>query len=447
MPHPRPRLRLLGALAAAGLAAGCNQYEAFRVTGFEQAGFSNDADILFIIDNSSSMWEESAELATNFDVFINELTSSTGSSTRTTLSDAVESYFRETSGQSLYIDYRLALTTSSVDYSNGAEPGIELGEAGLFTGDFIQRSDAAPADAFRTQLLCEATCWDNTDLPNDVEYVCGDPLGEEVSVEYLDCVCGTDAWKGHCGAGTEEGLEAAAMALCRTLAEPPDECFEYVNPQNPDDMLPTVLSSTDIGSNGDFLREDAMTIVVIVTDEGDGSRRVADGDTDVEPYADLWELFPNPVRFAVIGPPYEDDNGDCLGGAFPGPVERYQEMCSETGGMYIPLTDLENSCEPIAFSENLKQIGQLLSTLVTIFPLQAVPDVSSIEAWVDGKEAPRSTVIEGSETDGDAVYSDGWSYDTAYNAVHFHGTWVPDYNADVEIYYEPLGGMPRELPF
>ena len=34
---------------------GCNQYEPFRITGFEQENFNNNADIVFVIDNSDSM--------------------------------------------------------------------------------------------------------------------------------------------------------------------------------------------------------------------------------------------------------------------------------------------------------------------------------------------------------------------------------------------------------
>lgn len=450
LPSPRPRHAapavVLGLL---GLAA-CNSYEAFRVTGYEQAGFSNDADILFIIDNSSSMWEESAELAINFDVFIEKLTASSGGTAgRATLTNAVDAYLHETSGESLYIDFRLALTTSSVDYSEGETTGIDPGESGLFTGTFIGRTEEMPADEFRRQLLCEATCWDGSDLPNDPDHQPGDPIGDQVSVEYLDDVCGTDNWRNHCGVGTEEGLEAAAIALCRTMEDPPDGCFEYHNPESndPDNVLPTIMSTTDIGTNGDFLREDATTIVVLVTDEGDGSRRIAEGDSDIEPYLDLFQEFPNPVRFAVIGPPYRDSDASCLDGALPYAVERYQGAATETQGMYVDLTDLEDDCAPTDFATNLEQIGGLLSTLITIFPLQAVPDVATIQAWVDGIEIPRAPVTQGSEAEGTAVYGNGWSYDAAYNAVRFNGTAVPDYNSDVRVYYEPLGGMPRELPF
>ena len=55
---------------------GCNRYEMFRLAGYEQASFSNDADLVFIIDNSPSMEEEATALAQNFGVFIDTLTTS-----------------------------------------------------------------------------------------------------------------------------------------------------------------------------------------------------------------------------------------------------------------------------------------------------------------------------------------------------------------------------------
>lgn len=431
-------------------AAGCNSYEVFRVTGFEQAGFNNNADILFIIDNSPSMQQESSDLAVNFETFIGKLTSTDGGNVpRATLTDAVESYLRETSGESLYIDYQLGLTTSSVDYSEGADGGIELGEAGLLTGHVVARDAEAPADDFRQQLLCQATCWNEVDLLSDPAFVCGESeLGDQVSREYLDCVCGVDEWRDHCGAGNEEGLEAALMAVCRATPEPPELCFEYVPPDGSTTPNPTVLvQGEDEGSNDGLLRENATTVVVIVTDEGDGSRRIANGDSEVEPYLDAFAEFENPVRFAVIGPPWRDSNGDCLDGALPYAVERYQNMAAETFGMYVDLTNLDEGCAATDFASNLEQIGTLLSNLVTMFPLQAIPDVATIRVWIDGDEIPEAPVTSGTVAAGDAVYGDGWFYEAASNAVRFNGAAIPEYNADVRIYYRPLGGMPRELPF
>ena len=135
-------------------------------------------------------------------------------------------------------------------------------------------------------------------------------------------------------------------------------------------------------------------------------------------------------------------------GAQPWAVERYQDIAYWTLGTYIPLTDIEEGCAVTDVAGNLEKIGELLSTLLTIFPLQQTPDEATIEVWVNDDPVERATLVEGtSELLGNAQYNSGWSYSAAYNAVQFYGDAIPDYNSDVRIYYVPLGGTPREIPF
>jgi len=433
---------------------GCNQYENFRVTGFEQANFNNNADILFVIDNSDSMQPVAEDLALNINSFISTLTSAEASNvSRATLGDAVANYIREVSGDTLLIDYQLAVTTSTIVYSEGGQTtGIDEGEAGTLVGEppIIQRTDDNPAIAFQRAVLCGATCIDPNDVPSDPAYACTEnpEPGEQVTREYLDCLCGPGEWTGHCGSGNEMQIEAAAIAVCRAAEAPPDACFEYEDPLG-EGMKPTVMVAGDEGSNAGMLREDAQTVVVIITDEGDGSYRLATGDVEVEPYLELFAEFPNPVRVAVVGPAYRDGDLGCnSGGAQPWAVERMQNLVFELNGAYVDIEapDENDLCAYTDFGENLKQIGELLSSLLTYFPLQSVPDVSTIVVYVNGEEMAPALIVSGSLETGDAEYGDGWSYDPSENAVAFHGAAIPDYNADVKIYYRPLGGNPRDLP-
>jgi len=71
--------------------------------------------------------------------------------------------------------------------------------------------------------------------------------------------------------------------------------------------------------------------------------------------------------------------------------------------------------------------------------------IDTIEVFVNGDEVPLA--VETVNDDGTSTFSDGWTYNAADNAVQFHGAAIPDYNAEVWIYYLPLIGMPRELPF
>jgi hypothetical protein len=65
---------------------------------------------------------------------------------------------------------------------------------------------------------------------------------------------------------------------------------------------------------------------------------------------------------------------------------------------------------------------------------------------VDGEEVGASLVTTDEES-GTTTTGDGWTYDSAQNAIVFWGKAIPDYNAEVRIYYRPLEGKPRELPF
>lgn len=443
----------VGVLSVGSLAAltGCNSYEMFRVTGFEQATFSNDADILFVIDNSDSMQQEATDLALNFNAFIDKLTSSEGSEVpHETLADAVANYVRETSGDSLYIDYQIGITTTSVEPNNPSE--LNPGDAGTFVGDpfVIKRGDPNARVAFQRNLLCGATCFSENDVPSNPDYVCdaeAPESGGEITSEYLDCLCGAGAWTGHCGSGNEMGLEASLLAMCRAADAPPEACYGY-DTVNGSGTSPTIFDDSQVGTGSGFLRENANTIVVIVTDEGDGSYRQATGDSDPAVYADAFGSFINPVRVAVIGPWYEDQSsGDCLAGAQPWAVERYQNVVGATLGSYITITEGPDAdCAPSDFGTNLEQLGDLLANLQTLFPLQAVPDVATIDVYVDDVPVSESLILSGSVETGDAVPGDGWTYEASSNAVAFHGTAIPGYNADVRIYYRPLGGFPRELP-
>jgi hypothetical protein len=431
-------------LALALLVAGCNEYPLFRVTGFEQASYNNNADILFVIDNSGSMRDNTTQLALNFDFFISQLASTAGSDVpRATLGDAVSNYLRETSSGSAIIDYQLAVTTTSADDAGSPAPGY----GGLLLGEptVISRGVGDVVRQFQQNLLCSTIYWNDNDLTSDENYqvnadgTCPAPR-DEVSRQYLQCMC-PDGWSEREGAGTEEGLEAALDALCRAAPEPPEECYELGEAGS------VPIDPGTEGTNPGFIRESANTLVVIVSDEGDGSRRSATSDADISPYVRAFDAFPQLVRFAVIGPAYDEtEGGDCLAGAQVWGVERYQDIVSSTNGRYIPLTELDEACTPTDWGEALTAIGELLNNLATMFPLQSVPDVASIRVYVDEVEIPEGEMDSGKVEDGTAHFVGGWYYEAAENAVAFSSDTVPGYNADVRIYYRPLGGMPRQAP-
>lgn len=439
----------LAAIAALGALPGCNRYAMFNVAGYEQVSYSNQADILFVIDNSPSMVEETASLGLNFNTFIETLRGSeppTGS-----LEDAVANYVTYTSDRGSIIDYHLAITSTSVDYDRfGDSDGVDPGEAGRLLGDptVVARGGDDVEGDFRRNLLCEAASWNESALTSDSAYICGTPLGPDdlISLEYLDCECGIDGWQGNSGSGQEEPLEAAYLALCRSVEEPPEGCYDPLSPF----IVPPEYT------NDGFLRDDSTVVVVIVSDEGDNSRRLSQGEADPQPYLDLLSEFERPIKIVAIGPYLDPATGGvkCADAVPTWSVERLQDAATVTGGFYQNIVApgaSDDACELSDFATYLEQLGDLLNNLQTVFQLQSVPDTSTIQVWIDGEEIPSATIENADAISEDPstepIYADGWSYDSAQNAVVFWPDQVPGYNADVRIYYRPLSGNPRELPF
>lgn len=413
---------------------GCNDYEMFRLAGYEQASFSNDADILFVVDNSLSMTDEATTLAMNIEVFIDQLTNpeETGITTNG-LKDAAGNYIEYVQNRGKFVDYNLAITSTdaAVDY-------------GRLFGDIpiIEKGMPDEATAFSANVLCTATCFDASDVASDPAYQCGDPVGEFVSFEYLNCLCGEGVWENNCGGGNEEHLESLFMAMCRAEEEPPADCYEMNS-----------FSESDELSNEGLFRERGTFIPIIVTDEGDDSRRLPTGEYTPDVYEDLFNAFGRRMSFAIIGPRTDVCNS---GGATSWGVSRLQyfvdstdgrwfDIASETSSSGTSTTDTDTDCQVSDFASALEELGDLLNSLATGFPLDSIPNVSTIRVFVDGEEIGEATssINENLEVE----YSEGWIYDPSNNAVEFYGASVPDYNQDVEIYYLPLDGMPKELPF
>ncbi len=443
---------LFGTVAAGGL-TGCNKYLLFNQAGYEQSSFSNEADILFVIDNSASMAAETSALALNFNTFIDTLTSAAGATPVTeTLTDAVGNYITYTQQRGRFLDYNLGITTTSVDTNGGSSTGVDPGEAGLLVGGVVAKGDADVAAAFREQLLCDTAFWADTNVPADPGYddaACSAGRTPDIiSQEYLDCVCGFDSWNQNPqGSGNEEPLEAALLALCRSVDDPPEACY---------DPLAPFAGSTNLVNEG-FFRPDGTVVVVVVTDEGDNSRRMAQGEVDpTEAYIEPLEAFGKPVKVVAITPDLDPTSGGVICGSELNPtpptwsLQRIIDATELTGGFHRNIiVDSADGCAPSDFSKHLADLGNLLVNLVTSFQLQSIPDITTIRVWVDGDEVSQSELRDPSEITDETpdLYSSGWSYDPSQNSITFWGDAIPGFNSDVEIFYRPLASKPRDLPF
>jgi hypothetical protein len=413
-------------LIATVLSTSCNNYEMFRLAGYAQDSFSNDADILFILDNSLSMTDEATTLALSIDTFIEKLTNPEASGISSDgLKDAAGNYIEYIQNRGRFVDYNLAITSTDA----AADYGRLFGEYSI-----VSKGDDNETEKFKANVLCETTCFDASDVPSDPAYECGDAAGDSVSFEYLNCLCGEGVWEDNCGSGDEEHLESLYMAMCRSVPEPPLDCYEM-----------NQFTDADILTNDGLLRSTGTFIPIIVTDEGDNSRREATGEYVPAEYETLFNTFGKRTAFAVIGPRTDACNS---GGATDWGVGRFSYLVEETQGIWFDIAaedEKTGDCEIADFASALEELGDLLNTLSTAFPLSSIPDLDTLRVFVEGEEIPASATTL---TDSlDIEYSAGWSYSSGDNAVEFHGSAVPDYNENVEIYYLPLDGMPKELPF
>lgn len=426
------------------LLAGCNQYELFRLSGYQQESFSNQADILFVIDNSDSMTDEAAALATNFASFIELLQAQEDEIVREDLGDAVSNYQSYVQDRTSFVDFQIGITTTEVEVARG-----EL--LGAHGQEILSRGDPKLADKFVENLLCDATCFrGSSDIKNDPSHQCGDPLGDELTVQYLDCVCGAGNWRDvNCAeSGREEGLEAVFLALCRAVPNPPSTCFDGTQAFDGSGEVPSLFTQADKLSNDGLVRPRSTFIPVIVSDEGDDSRREAPGNGLAGKYQQLFDSFSPRLSWVTITPPLSDTGKPptgCIGYTDWGAL-RYDYMVRVSNGLKINISEPRSGeCPTTDFGDALAEFGQLLRNLLTVFELQSVPDPDSILVFIEGDEIPRA---EQRNTDkyGLPVYGDGWTYEIELNAIRFHGSAIPENDAVVQVYYLPVDGMPREFP-
>lgn len=404
----------------------CNRYDMFAVSGFTQESFSPKADILFVIDNSDSMQEEASALATSFADFIGTLGDDEQDYPTDGLSDAVTFYAASTDSKGGFVNYQLAIVTT-----DGATEGEYSGDAHL------TRFDDDIDQTFARNLLCESTCF--IDDPGNAAIECGDPLGDEVSVQWLQCECANDSWRNNCGSAREEPLEAVFMAMCRGTPNPPRACF--------DDAYSS-FSENDVLDPDEpaFLREGATLIPVIVSDEGDDSRREVTGEISPEVYKSLYAQFDQRMVWTYIGPD-RDLEGNYRCGAGQNGSLRVQHFVESTGGLYVPINDAAAGCEARDFDETLAELGNLLKSLNRSFRLTSLPEPGSIAVYTSDGGAVREAELLGTSDAGVPEYDDGWSYDRPSNTVLLHGDAVPEFDETVQVYYLPVDGNPRDLPF
>ena len=323
--------------------------------------FSVPADILFVVDNSSSTHPYSTALLQGWSNFIDILENDNPS-----------------------VAFHLAFTTTTVETSGGFTFEDDPGEAGLFTGDVsvVRNGERGNAHQLMQNLGCWSTCWSGYDMPSDVAYVgstddCPFPAGGEATTQYVDCLCNDvdypagENWDALelCGSGSEMPVEAALMAMCRTVEDPPDVCYH----------VDSVFRDEWIGTNSGWLRAQTPKHIVLVTDEGDASQQNVGGlyeneDDEPDVYVDAFAEFGRRITFSAIGPTLTCEEAGCTTTCsnvmYPPSrkgANRLKNLADATGGLYLGITqegesgDGGEACPTADLSNHLTQLARLFA--------------------------------------------------------------------------------------
>jgi hypothetical protein len=335
------------------LATGCSIFTPDESDG----AFSVAADVLFVVDNSSSTSPYSGAMIENMPAFV------------TAMANA-----------SRPVDFNLAFTTTSMAFSNGFTGDADPAEAGRIVDLPITAEDDNNAHLLAQQLGCWASCWNGYDMPSDTTYTgttgdCPFPEDGVATTQYVDCLCNDVAYpEGEnwdstelCGSGNEMPVEAALMAMCRTVDDPPPICSHVGSP----------FQDSWIGTNSGWLRPDTPTHIIFVTDEGDSSEISVGGlygnsEDEADVYVEAFNEFGLNITFSAIGPTLDcSEDGLCTTvcsnvGFPPSRTSsmRLKNLADATGGLYRGITEAGESgdgadtCPTSNFQPHLRALAE-----------------------------------------------------------------------------------------
>lgn len=446
----------------------CNPYDLLLHDRFEQAAFNSDVDILWVVDSSNSMARIQEEVQLHFGAFISSFANISDEGGEeldyVTILDATIAWAEYLRNQERFLNYHMGIITTDMDNFGGNGDG----------GNLRSRDAAGVLLPMGTPLSCTG---DDRDVP--VVLTPEDARQGTLVNDFRSLVdVGVD------GATDEKGLHAAAIAMCKGKDGAFWDGLESLADDDPVRLVCSVVPEDQRRCNDGFFRQDAATVVVAVTDEGDGTARLplppsewlnqcvlehnddpfyGECDCRLSWWLDFFDGIGQPVVFANIGPTYQrssDDLAWCDGSTmnFPGPcnpfgaavcdVDFYQESACFTNGLFTPIEettvlDDPTSCVAADFERALGDIGALISNLSRGWVLSAIPDPDTIvvvrnEDYV----VPRLD---------DEHPSGGWLYRPQTRSIAFQGEEVPSYEDTIDVYYLPQfdrrDQVGRPLPF
>ena len=221
---------------------------------------------------------------------------------------------------------------------------------------------------------------------------------------------GIDGW------GMEKGLEASLVALSEPMVS---------------------------DANDGFMRDDAMLVLIYVSDENDCSDRGALPSEDycylpayqddlvaVSEYVSSFREIKNDpelvLAFSIVGPQDTTYCEDTL------PGTRYHDMAESTGGTVGSICSED-------FGSIMDDLGLSVTGIRSAFPLTYRPVERTLEVFICSDDpCDGSNGYEVSRGE-----ADGWSYDDSTAYLTFNGASVPERGTVVAVNYEVAGSVNR----
>lgn len=316
---------LFKVLLVAGILTGCQgvSFDLPQTSDqFEQTiSYNNKVDILWIVDNSTSMLKHQQRLSAQIPELVSKL-------------------------NSLKMDYHMAVISSSM--------GGSLPDGGKFLGSpgYLTSKTANLASLLTARMVV-----------------------------------------GEAGSNNERGLES----MERVLSAP--------------------YSS---GDGKGFLRDDALLVVIALSDEEDKSQPVSSA---VRYYSDFLDSIKTPWidgsrswLFNFIG--VLDLSSQCRTfNDYAEPGEIFKGLASASGGVQ------ESICNN-SLASAIGNIRARMYEILTDFKLSNIPAIETIVVKINGQIIPRSQ-------------DDGWDYIESLNLIRFYGSAVPAADSTISIDFKP----------
>jgi hypothetical protein len=191
------------------------------------------------------------------------------------------------------------------------------------------------------------------------------------------------------GSSVEEGLEAARLAVTNT-------------------------------ANYGFLRDDALLLVVVLSNEEDASPKA------VEEYEKFFSALKPPLpgrehgwMLNFIGVTGKRDEDCKTFGNYKSIGTRYIELANFSGGNTSTICTAD-------LSAAVNGVEKALLTVLTEIVLNRDPNPETLHVYFNNILVPNDL-------------TNGWTYNAAKNSILFHGTYVPKVKTKIDITFEPQG--------